>query len=191
MTCSEDVGLRRVACEQSVLLCGWGCGVGAHVSWCVGAEARCVQLTGGAGGVAWRAWLSVGAEGISPHSVRDLVHFSLPFWETPLAPREVEDDPVGPIRLRRREKTKTPWRLAKAMRLVRAIAALLGRPTCRRACVRYRGRELGQADWRGRPKGVLFLYLIYSKSFSILYFLYFNYAKHLYVRKHVASTCIT
>jgi hypothetical protein len=89
------------------------------------------------------------------------------------------------------EKTKTPWRLAKATRRVQAIAALLGQPMCGRARVQDQGRELGRAGWRVRPKGVLFLYLIYSKSFSILYFLYFNYAKHLYVRKHIAMTCST
>jgi hypothetical protein len=98
---------------------------------------------------------------------------------------------MGPVRQQRGEKTKTPWRLAKATRLVRAIAALLGRPTRGRARVQDQGRELGRAGWRGRPKGVLFLFLIYSKNFFIFYFLYFNYAKHLYVRKHIAMTCST
>jgi hypothetical protein len=55
-----------------------GHGVSAHGSRCVGAEARHVQPAGGTGEAAWRAQLAVGAEGISPRSVRDPVPCSLP-----------------------------------------------------------------------------------------------------------------
>jgi hypothetical protein len=52
----------------------------------------------------------------------------------------------------------------------------------------------GSAGWKARPKRSFSfsilnqgfpIYLIYSKSFSIFYFLYFNYAKHLYINKYI------
>jgi hypothetical protein len=61
-----------------VAVVAMGHGVGARGSWCVGAEARRVQPTGGTGEAAWRARLAVGAEGISPRSMRDPVPCSLP-----------------------------------------------------------------------------------------------------------------
>jgi hypothetical protein len=60
---------------------GAGHGVGTRGSRCVGMETRHVQLAGGTGGVAWRARLMMGAEGISPLSVRDPVPCSLPFLD--------------------------------------------------------------------------------------------------------------
>jgi hypothetical protein len=80
-------------------------------------------------------------------------------------------------------ETKMLWHLVDAAR--RVTAALLGQPTRGRVRVWVRARELGRTGWRGRPRGALFLFLIYSKSFSILYFLHFNYAKHLYINKYI------
>jgi hypothetical protein len=54
-----------------------GHGVGTRGSRCVGAEVRRVQPAGGTGEAAWRARLAVGAEGISPRSVRDPIPCSL------------------------------------------------------------------------------------------------------------------
>jgi hypothetical protein len=49
-------------------------------------------------------------------------------------------------------------------------------------------RVRGPARAMGRSGSPL---LFNWKSVSILYFLYLNYAKHLYVRKHIAMSCST
>jgi hypothetical protein len=63
------------------VVAGAGHGVGTHGSRCMGMEVRRVQLADGTSGVAWRARLAMGVEGISSLSVRDPVPYSLPFLD--------------------------------------------------------------------------------------------------------------
>jgi hypothetical protein len=177
-------------------------------------RAQCVlgerkRLASGTRVVAWRARLAEGAEGISHRTLRVPAPPSNFYlgeveesdeWEEgdePWAHRSATQGRAQRVALRcldgpGRLRLFGRWRQSGAAvqgwaglgwvgRLAMRLAGMVQAETGQLGCV---GRL---RQWARSGSPLLFNW----KSVSILYFLYFNYAKHLYVRKHIAMSCLT